>query len=90
LHLPEEGARASAPPTSVRKIHLPAAYDLDDAPGFERFVLATSPQPFAVSVALDAARALAGQGASARTLPPLDLSYRRTSVLLHNIAKGAP
>jgi hypothetical protein len=91
LHLPEEGTPASATLTSLREMPLPSAYELDDAPDFERFMLITSTRPFAVDVALGAARALASQGSSARTLPlPLDPSYGQTSVLLLKISKGAP
>lgn len=90
-HLPEEGARASAPLTSVREIPLPSAYELDDAPEFERFVLVTAAQPFAIGVVLDAARALAKHGPSAQTLP-LDLGpgFHQTSVLLRKASKGTP
>jgi len=90
-HLPEEGARAAAPLRAMREIHLPSAYELDDAPGFERFVLITSTEPFAVAPVLDAARALAGQGARARALPlALAPSFHQTSVLLRKASKGSP
>lgn len=90
-HLPEEGARASAPLTSVREIPLPSAYELDDAPDFERFVLITAPRPFAIAVALDAARALAAQGMAAQKAPlALDADFHQISVLLHKTGKGAP
>jgi hypothetical protein len=90
-HLPEEGARESAHLTSMREIRLPSAYELDDAPGFERFVLIAAPQPFAISMVLDAARAVANRGPSARTLPlELGPTFRQTSVLLHKISEGTP
>lgn len=89
-HMPEEGARTSAPLTPTREIPLPSAYELDDAPAFERFVLITRTRPFPVGVALEAARALASQGPSAQTLPlALDPSYQQYSVLLHKIGEGA-
>jgi hypothetical protein len=91
LHLPEEGARMSAALISLREIRLPSAYELDDAPNFERFVLVTSARPFAVAVALDAAGALAKQAAAAETSPLLlGPDYGQTSVLLRKAGKGAP
>jgi hypothetical protein len=90
-HLPEPGASAAATLGSPDEIHLPSAYELDDAPGFERFLLITATQPFPVSAALDAARSLAGQGASARTAPlPLSPAFHQTSVLLQKTSKGTP
>jgi len=90
-HLPEEGASASAPLTSVREIRLPSAYELDDAPSFERFVLITAPQPFAIGAVLDAAHALANRGAPARTLPlALGPAFHQTSVLLNKSSEGSP
>jgi hypothetical protein len=91
LHLPEEGARQAAPLRSVREIKLPTSYELDDAPGFERFVLVVAPEPFPVESALAAARALARQGAAARLQPlPLSAGFLQTSVLLDKAAGGAP
>ena len=40
-HLPAAGARA-APLSRARPVPLPEAYELDDAPGFERFFLVTA------------------------------------------------
>lgn len=90
-HLPEPGASAAATLRSPSEIRLPSAYELDDAPGFERFLLITAAKPFPVAAALDAARALAGQGASARTAPlPLSPAFHQTSVLLQKTSKGTP
>ncbi len=90
-HLPEEGAAASAPLTSLRETPLPSAYELDDAPEFERFILITSKRPFAVDVVQAAARAIVHEGSSARTLPlALDPSFGQTSVSLNKTGKGAP
>jgi hypothetical protein len=90
-HLPEEGASASAPLTSLREIRLPSAYELDDAPAFERFVLITAPQPFAIGAVLDAARTLANRGGPARTEPlALDTAFHQTSVLLNKSSEGSP
>jgi hypothetical protein len=90
-HLPEPGASAAATLRSSNEMHLPTAYELDDAPGFERFVLITSTQPFPVASAFDAARSLARQGSSARTAPlPLSPDFHQTSVLLQKTSKGTP
>jgi hypothetical protein len=90
-HLPEEGARSAAPLRALREIHLPSAYELDDAPGFERFLLVTASQPFPVATVIDAARALAAHGAQARTSPlALTPAFHQTSVLLHKTSKGTP
>ena len=90
---PARAGRQRAPPRCARasEIRLPSAYELDDAPGFERFVLVTATQPFPVAAALDAARALAGQRPSARTAPlPLPPAFHQTSVLLQKTSKGTP
>ena len=68
LHFPESPESAAAlNPQGVAS--LGHAYELDDAPAFERFVLVTSQQPFDVSAVLDAARVLARQPEAARTQP---------------------
>lgn len=90
-HLPEEGARTAAPLVAVREVPLPSAYELDDAPDFERFVLVTSHEPFSIEVALDAARALARQGKSAERAPlTLAADFHQVSVLVHKTGKGVP
>ncbi len=67
LHAPESGGQ-SAPLAASGTHALPRAYELDDAPAFERFILITSDTPFAVDEMLAAARALAAS-ADARTAP---------------------
>ncbi len=60
-HLPAgPGASARSSPALERQgqVMLPAAYELDDAPGFERFFFVYSEKPFDVAVAEKAARAL--------------------------------
>ena len=44
------GARAAPPLDPKGPVVLPSAYELDDAPGFERFFLVYASQPFDVSV----------------------------------------
>jgi anti-sigma factor RsiW len=67
LHAPEGGSLSAA--LSPSGTHpLPRAYELDDAPDFERFFLVTSEAPFALEPVLAAARALAGRP-EARSAP---------------------
>jgi hypothetical protein len=90
-HLPDEGAASAASLVTVGEVPLPSAYELDDAPGFERFVLVTAAEPFAVAPVREAARALAAQGARARNLPlALGPTFHQTSVLLQKTSKGTP
>jgi len=75
LHLPE------APGAAVRlekgKTVLPAAYELDDSPGFERFVLVTSEQPFPTD---HVTSMLAAAGSSLPAgLAMVDLTLRKES-----------
>ncbi|WP_338872114.1 ActD-like protein [Myxococcus stipitatus] len=58
LHTPEQGAQAaSLAPSGTHR--LPGAYELDDAPGFERFFFVTADEPFQVETVVEAARKLA-------------------------------
>ena len=68
-------------------ILLPYAYELDDAPGFERFFFVTGGSSFDLDEVLDAAYELASNGQSARR-EFLDISdsYYQTTILLK---KGA-
>jgi hypothetical protein len=54
-HLPPSGDQAT-PLQTGGPVPLGASYQLDDAPGFERFVLVTADTPFAVETVLAAAR----------------------------------
>ena len=56
---------------------LAQAYELDDAPGFERFYLVTADEPFAVESVVDATRRAGADG-------PLDLpaAMDQSSVVL--------
>jgi hypothetical protein len=73
LHWPLDGKTAATPGLKA----VPQAFELDDAPGFERFFLVTSDQPLSVAEVLKAA-----EGAT-RTGPlPLPPSMTQRSVLL--------
>jgi anti-sigma factor RsiW len=54
-HLPATGPLA-APLKAGAPVPLPEAYELDDAPGFERFYLVTADEPFAVEDVVAAVR----------------------------------
>ena len=61
-HLPagyDGGSETAAPLSPQGQVVLPSAYELDDAPGFERFFLVYSTSPFAVRDVERAAQALA-------------------------------
>jgi hypothetical protein len=63
-----------------------AAYKLDDAPGFERFILVTSRSPLAVDRVVQAARALAANPQRARDEPlQLPNAFTQSSVLVSKV-----
>jgi hypothetical protein len=66
LHLPLEGTASEALQTEGT-VDLPSSYKLDDAPGFERFFLITSREPFELSPVLQAADTLASDPDRARS-----------------------
>ena len=65
-HLPAAPGAAAAL-SSTGAVRLPSSYELDETPGFERFFLVTSAQPFSTGVVLAAAQALAKSPAAAQT-----------------------
>jgi hypothetical protein len=86
VHLPDPAtpvAAAAVPLAPAREVRLPSAYELDDAPAFERFVLITADRPFPTAAALDAARKLAANPGAARRDPlPLGPSLQQMSLAL--------
>ena len=76
VHLPPVGERA-APLKSGSAVLLDQAYELDDAPGWERFYFVTGDTPFAVADVVNAARKTAAGDARA-TPAPLPLSRELT------------
>jgi len=72
LHLPRQGARATRLPEGGETVLLDRAYELDDAPRWERFFFVTGEAPFEIEPLLEAARrAAADPSAPERlTLPP--------------------
>jgi hypothetical protein len=85
LHHPATltGSTALAPGEAVTLDH---AYELDDAPGFERFLFVTSDAPLDVATVLEAAHVLARQPSEARTRPlPLPETLVQTSFTLEKV-----
>jgi hypothetical protein len=85
LHHPATltGSTELAPGGAVTLGH---AYELDDAPGFERFLFVTSDAPLDVATVLEAARVLARQPSEARTRPlPLPDTLAQTSLTLEKV-----
>ncbi len=85
-HLPGRyaGTALAAPSLSQQgEVILPSAYELDDAPGFERFILVYSAAPFDVRTVQKAAQALASRrtmaASGALALPP---AIRQFSLVL--------
>ena len=85
LHHPAtlNGSTALTPGDAVTLDH---AYELDDAPGFERFLFVTSDAPLDVATVLEAAHVLARQPSEARTRPlPLPETLVQTSFTLEKV-----
>jgi hypothetical protein len=87
-HLPVEGASA-IPLQPGEPVPLPDAFELDDAPRWERFFLITSETTFDVEPVVAAARRAAADAAGgARDAPatlPLPAGFDQTSFLLRKI-----
>lgn len=80
LHLPRDGDSA-VPLSSDSQVLLDFAYELDDAPRWERFYFVCGSAPFAAAPVIEAARRGATGNASAPVLP-LRLNVKQSSVLL--------
>lgn len=84
-HLPAAPGAAAAL-SQAGAVRLPTSYELDESPGFERFFLVTSAQPFSTGVVMQAAQALAKTPAAAQTQAlalPAELSQE--SLLLKKV-----
>ncbi|MBU8899996.1 ActD-like protein [Corallococcus sp. H22C18031201] len=85
-HLPESGAASAVLEPSARH-SLSGAYELDDAPGFERFFLITSAEPFELEPVLAAARALVASPEARTGALALPEGLEQTSFLLEKPAQ---
>lgn len=85
LHAPESGDQAVTLASSGTHA-LPRAYELDDAPAFERFIFITSDTPFLLDAVLAAAREVAGSP-HARTAPlALPEGFTQVSFTLEKVS----
>ncbi|MBU8900612.1 ActD protein [Corallococcus sp. H22C18031201] len=85
LHFPERLTGSTALKAG-EAVSLPHAYELDDAPSFERFIFVTSDSPVDVAAVLEAARRVARQPQTARELRlPLPESLAQTSFTLEKV-----
>lgn len=81
LHFPE--SLEGSPELKGGTVSLPSAYELDDAPAFERFFFVTSDAPFDVRTVMESARQLAQEPERARHAPlPLPEALSQTSITL--------
>jgi hypothetical protein len=85
LHWPERPGPA-AKLAARHAVPLAHAYQLDDAPAFERFFLVTSSAPFDSGVVAEAARRLVGSGRPDRDLLPLPAALEQHALLLVKVA----
>jgi hypothetical protein len=81
LHWPVAGDVA-AELVAQREALLPRSFRLDDAPGFERFLLVTSDAPFHVPQVVQAARSLAGRPDASRAPLSVDSALTVSSTLI--------
>jgi hypothetical protein len=83
LHFPAGAEAPSALPTGGGEHLLPSSFELDAAPGFERFVFVSAERAIDVDAVLSAARRLAADADRAHVAPlALPLDYRQTTLLL--------
>ena len=82
-HWPEPGSTRAVPLRVGGEVRLPSAYELDNAPAFERFFLVRADEAFDVAPVLEAARALSAQAQVARRAPlPLAARFIQVSLAL--------
>jgi hypothetical protein len=82
-HLPRDGARAARLSTESQAL-LDFAYELDDAPQWERFYFVAGSAPFDAAPVIEAASSMAASGAAGPPPPalPLRMDVKQSSVLL--------
>ena len=86
LHFPA----GEADSTALRQagpVRLAQAFELDDAPGFERFVFVTAAEPLAPARVLAALRALAGAPDAATRPLPAPASWQQHSFLVTKVPR---
>jgi hypothetical protein len=91
FHLPQgySGGKLEAPELDPQPgAMLNFAYELDDAPSFERFFLVLSAKPFSLSTVLDSAKKLAGRPEAANSPLPLGPDFIQQSFMLKKTGGG--
>jgi hypothetical protein len=81
LHWPGNGGGAALA-VKPGENRVPSAYELDDAPAFERFFLVQAKAPFPVATVMDAARALAAQPSARKQALALPQGFEQISLAL--------
>lgn len=85
LHLPHaSGMSPALDPSGL--VRLPHAFELDDAPRYERFFFVTSNEPFASSLVEDAVRELAARGSAETGTLELPAGMGQVTLLLRKDA----
>jgi hypothetical protein len=91
VHWPEPGADGPARLSPKGEVRLPSAYELDDAPAFERFIFVSAAAPFDMKTVIDAAEALATRPADARARRlALPANLNQLSLALDKNSKETP
>ena len=80
-HLPRDGAQAARLSAESQAL-LDVAYELDDAPRWERFYFVAGSAPFDTAPVIEAARTAASGVAGPPPALPLRMAVRQSSVLL--------
>jgi hypothetical protein len=88
LHWPERPEGDAPALKAAGETRLPSAYELDDAPAFERFFLVRSQSPFTVATAIEAAHALATQPSARRQPLALPPDFEQISLALDKTHAG--
>lgn len=87
-HLPREGGRAERL-SAASQVLLDFAYELDDAPLWERFYFVAGPEPFDVAPVVEAARGVSSASVSGPPPAlPLGMKLKQSSLLL--VKKAQP
>jgi len=86
VHLPHDGTRA-APLKSEPTVLLDEAYELDDAPRWERFYFVTADEAFEIAPILTAARLAATGNVPAPTALALSRAFNQTTFSLQKEAR---
>jgi hypothetical protein len=82
LHYPDAPGSSTALPAGLPSVPLPHAYELDDAPAFERFFLVTAHRPIDVGAVVRAAEALAAGTAPEQAALALPADHAQVDFLL--------